>query len=494
MPTRRLLAIGLAIAALVAIAWGVVRWRQRAAPAGAIPGPLRASWELDLERGDVVDAADGLARAVRRHPDDLALAGRDVALAIVADRGRAAARADALATRPELPALTRAAVAAAVAARRGQPVEAAAALAAPAAAVTPASIDELLLRFARAALLAEGDRADEARGEQAAILARWPAFAPAALALVDAQIERDQLDEARRVVDRFVTAAPDGPAVDRAEIELAIGERRYREAVDRLDRLAATGRGRDADASHLRGDLRLVLGDVDGALSAYDAIEDDGLRDERAAGALASAGRVAAARARLVSAMARPPAPGEPSHLDLLVVSAALLALESADAELAARAGAAIAASPDLPPPLAAARDFALGAAAALGGTAAAGAAVDAPLAVVLATRGRAGADALELLRRATAPAAIRSTALARRAYPALWLERARAAADAGQLDEALDAVDRVVQPRRIEPTRGPVLGRALALRADLLDRLHRGDEAAATRAQLEQLRARPAE
>jgi len=358
------------------------------------------------------------------------------------------------------------------------------------------SPDELLARHARAELLRQGDRFDLARAEYGAVLARWPAFAPAVDGLQQRLIFLDELAEARRVVDRFAAHAPDGIVLDMIEIEMAIAERRYRDALDRVERLIANNPGREAETYQFRGDLRLLLGDVDGAIAAYDTIEDQPRRDEYVAGALLHAGRIAEARQRLGDAMAHYPASATTSRLSKLVVDAAVLALETGDRPLAEIAAAAFGDRRELEASALSARALARSAAVVLaGGTPRADElplGEDSPAWVLVTTRGRSDADSRARLRRATEPAHMHFGVITTHVYPPLWLERAQQAAAAGAFDEAMEWVDRVVRPRHYDVTRGVVIGRALGLRADLLERQDRRGEAAAVRRELAQLRGGP--
>jgi serine/threonine protein kinase len=485
---------GFAVAAVIAALWLTAGDRTDEPPAAAKVADVRASWEVDLFRGDLDEAATAIERAARRQPDDVALVSRELLLLLLADRTRAYARLDAL-DNEKLPALGTSAMVAIRAMRRGVPLEGAAALEAPAKAAAAGSSDELMLRFARAEMLRQGDRFDLARAEYLAVLARWPAFAPAVEGLLQRLLVLDEIDAARSVVDRFVAHAPDGPALHMVEIELAIGERRYRDALDGVERLIAANPGREAETYQYRGDLRLLLGDVDGAIAAYDAIDDQARRDEYVAGALLHAGRAAEARQRLLDAIAAYPAGAKPSRLGKMVVDAALLGLETGDRELAERGAQALAARDALEAQVQSARAFARAVATQLGG----GAPLPdemplgeaSPMWALLASFGKSDDDARRRVLAATAPEAMHFGVVVSHVYPVLWLERARLHAAAGELAEALAWTDRVVRPRHYDASRGIVIARALTLRADVLERLGRGGEAQAVRRELESLRKR---
>ncbi|MCB9561805.1 MAG: tetratricopeptide repeat protein [Kofleriaceae bacterium] len=274
------------------------------------------------------------------------------------------------------------------------------------------------------------------------------------------------------------------------------GERRYRDALARLERLVADDPGREAEAYQFRGDLRLLLGDPAGAIAAYEPIEERFKHDEYVASALAHAGRDAEAAALLSSALADFPHDGKISRLGKLIVDATLLALETGDASLVRRAAAAMDGQ-DLArveAPVRSAVAFARGARDLLDGLPLRADAFPlgeaSPMWTLLAVRGHDDPEALARVRAATAPEAMHFGVLPSHIYPALWLERARLEATLGGTDAALAWLDRVIRPRHFDASRGAVIGPALALEARVLDAAGRGGEAEAVRRELARLHA----
>ena len=449
-------------------------------------------WRGAIERGDLADATDQARRALLRAPGDPGLTARTLLLELLTDRPGAYAHAGRLDPR-DAPPLLAAALAATAAMKRGDPAAGADALGDLARAAAPGGSDELLLRFARATLYRHGDHFDQARTEYDVILARRPGFQPAVEGMLERLILLGDLDAARRVVDGYTAAAPDSPDLELRTAELEMAEHRYHDAVARLDRIVAAGPERDPEIDELRGDLRVLLGDVDGAIAIYGQVDIPGRRAEYIAGALAAAGRTREAARVLHDGILRFPPGGKKSRLAKLVLDAALLALDQHDAALAALAAGALPAG-ELEAPAASARAFAAAVVARL-----AGAPVrpdDFPLgtaspAYVLADAwGRLDEGRAAAVRAATAPAGYRLGVVATHVYPPLDLLRAEAEAAAGHDDDALTWLDEILRPRQYNPTLGTVLSRALDLRARVLERDGRDGEAAAVRRELARLAA----
>jgi len=450
-------------------------------------------WRDLLEKGMLSRAVEEAEREVLRAPDDGELLARTLLLELIGDRPAAYKRARANANRSSPP-LLGAALAATTAMERGDAAEGADALAVSMRAAAPGSTDELLLHLARATLYRAGDRFELARVEYQAILDRRPAFAPA----VEPMVERlcflgdDQsLAIAHAIVDAYVASAPDSADLELRVAEVAMGERRYRDALDRLDRARANGAMRDVEIDELRGDLHVILGDVDGAIAAYDGVDDPNRRAEYVAGALLHANRVDEAARTLTDVIKAYPAKGKQSRLGKLVFDAALIALRTNDRALAGLAAGAL---PDgeLEAPAASARAFARAVQARLGGGA-----IDAsafplgarsPAFLLADAWGRADASRLAALRDATDPAHVVFGVVATHVYPPLELLRAQAEAAAGDRDAALATLDRLLRPSHYDPTRGTVFVDALTLRAQLLDAAGRRGEAAAVRRELAKL------
>jgi tRNA A-37 threonylcarbamoyl transferase component Bud32/tetratricopeptide (TPR) repeat protein len=453
------------------------------------------TWRDQFLLGNVQGATDDARKDVLKHPDDLDLAGRDLLLALCEDRTRAYERLKELDGK-QVPPFTAAAMAATRAMQSGQPEIGVDALGSTQ--VTPDSVDDLLVRYSRAYLLRQADHFDRAKTELSAILDRWPAFLGAIDLMLEPLLFRDEIDEAQKRVDAFVANAPPGPAVDKLEIELMIGQRHYREALDRIEKMVAADPGRVDEIYQFRGDLRVVLGDVDGAINAYQPIEDRFKHDEYVAGALATAGRNPEARALLVAAMHDYPKDIKMSRLGKLMVDATLLALETHDADLASLAAAAVEGRDldRLEATVQSARAFARGALAVLTGgtldptTFPLGAA--SPFYIDLLVHDRTDADALAIVRDATAVDHLHIGVVASHIYMGLWLERARLELVAGDANDALAWVDRILRPRHYDASRGMVAPRAYALDADILDKLGRRGEADAVRHEISQLQGTP--
>ncbi len=452
-------------------------------------------WRDAFLLGNVQGATDDARKDMLKHPDDLELAGRDLLLALCEDRTRAYERLKELDGK-QVPPFTAAAMAATRAMESGQPEIGVDALGSTQ--VTPGSVDDLLVRYSRAYLLRQADHFDRAKTELAAILDRWPAFLGAIDLMLEPLLFRDEIDEAKKRVDAFVANAPPGPAVDKLEIELMIGQRHYREALDRIEKMVAADPGRVDEIYQFRGDLRTVLGDIDGAIAAYQPIEDRFKHDEYVAGSLATASRYPEARSLLVSALRDYPKDIKMSRLGKLMVDATLIALDTHDADLASLAAAAVEGRDldKLEATVQSARAFARGALAVLTGgtldptTFPLGA--SSPFYIDLLVHDRTDPDALAIVRDATAVDHLHIGVVSSHIYMGLWLERARLELVAGDPNAALEWVDRVLRPRHYDASRGAVAPRAYALDADILDKLGRRGEADAVRHEISQLQGTP--
>jgi len=491
-PKRRSAVLAaMAVAIMAAVALIVVKAKGGGAGAEAA---VVAEWQRALVAGELDRATEEVHQEALRAPADLELAGRDLLLALLEDRNRAFAQVKVLEAATGVPPFTAAAMAAVRAMARGQPALGAEVLGATAKVVTPGSVDDLVLRQTRATLWRLGDRFDLARPEYVAILARWPGFSPALEGLVERLLFLDEIDEAQGHVEAYIAAAPTGTDTEMMEIELLFGQRRYRDALARIERRIAANPGRETEAFQFRGDLRLLLGDPTAAISAYDTIEDEFKRGGYVAGALATQGRYAEARALLVDAMARYPKAGKLSRLAKLMTDATLLALETGDAALADVAVAATTGLDlhDVDPTVQNAAAFALGAHRRLAGEEVRpddfSLGAESPLYILLRARDASDTDAVALLRAATTPASMHFGVIVSHVYPALWLERGRLELSAGDPAAALDWLDRVIRPRHYDSSRGPLIARALTLKAATLAALSRPGEAAAIRRELSAL------
>ncbi len=482
------------VGAIVFVALGVgaflvTRSKKTAAKPAAVP-----AWMEIVDRGDLQSAVDAVHEAALKAPKDLELQGRDLLLALVEDRTRAYAQLARLEGAANLPPFTASIMAATRAVQRGQPALGAEVLAAPLATVKPGTADELLLRHARAELWRLGDRFDLARPEYEAVLAGWPGCEDAVESMMSSLVMLDDIDAAQRMVEAFVAATPTGADTEMVEIELLFAQRKYTDALARIDRRIASSPGRETEAYQFQGDLRLLLGQPTEAISAYDAIDDDIKRDGYVAGALMTQNKNTEARALLIGAMQRFPKDGKLSRLSKLMTDASLLALETGDAELADAALAAIQGLSlrDVEPTIQHAAALALGARKRLGGE-------DiqpsdfllgdkSPIYVLLIAREGGDHETLMKLREVTAPAGMHFGVITTHVYPALWLERARLELAAGEPQVALDWVDRVIRPRHYDTARGALIGRALSLKAEILDAMSRSGEAEAVRKELEKL------
>jgi tetratricopeptide (TPR) repeat protein len=451
------------------------------------------AWRAVLERGDPKEAMEEAQREALRNPEAGGLLARTMLLELIGDRPAAYARAQALAERKEPPMLV-AALTATTAEEHGDPDAGADALAAELRAAEPNGTDELLLHLTRATLYRIGDRFDLSRAEYQAILDHRPGFGPA----VEPMVERlcflgdpTSLAAAHKIVDAYVAASPDSDDLELRVAEVMMGERRYRDALDRLDKLDASGVKHDVEIQELRGDLRILLGDPDGAMGVYDGVDDPNRRAEYTAGALLHAGRYAEAASIYRDTIAAYPAKGKQSRLAKLVFDASVLALSTDDRELADAVAGAL---PDgkLEAPAVSARAFAQAVKARLRGKS-----FDAtgfpmgersPAFVLVDAWGRADAAHLAALRAATDPAHVVFGVVSTHVYPPLQYLRAQAEAAGGDRDAALAQLDLLLRPPHFDPTRGTVLVGAMTLRAKLLDAAGRPGEASAVRRELAKL------
>ena len=445
----------------------------------AAPPASGAAIESLLARGDIDGAAEVARVAALRAAGDWDVRARDLVLALAADRPRAYATAHALehaTTTPLLQALARAAIAT----EQGDAARGASLLAAE----RSARPDDLPLRHLYATLLALADRFPEARAEWLAILDRWPGFVPAADGLVEPLLLLEEPAEARRVVDR-VAAAADSKALDLLRIEVLIGERKARDALDRMGAMRAADPGRGNEFLELEGDARVLLWDLPRAIAAYDELGAGPRRDTYVFGALLHSGRTAEARALLAAAIDGFADGATEKRLSTLGTDACLLALETGDralAEIAARKLDSAAGKPTETrfqgvAALARATVHALGGPAS-GPETAPWLGPGTTYAALLGARKLHGDAALALLRPATAPEAMRFATISTHVYFTLWAERARAALEAGAPAEALVWADRVIRPRHYDASRGIVLRRTMELRAKALRASGRAGEA----------------
>jgi serine/threonine-protein kinase len=492
--TRLPLILAVASAGVAAVAIGVVATRPGAAPpAVARPADTAAAaWQAPFMKGDLAAALDAAERAALRRPGDLEVRARTLLIELAVERRRAFDRVAGAPLAADAPPLLAAAHRAVSLLKGGDAAGGAAALGEAMVAAAPGSADALLIRYARAILLRQGDRFDLARAEYAAILTARPGFAPAVEGALESLILFGDVAGARKILDGYVAAAPDSPDLELRTAEVEMGERHYRAALDRLERVAAADPVRGVEVDELRGDLDLVLDRVEDAIAAYRTVDDPNRKAEYVAGALLHAGRVAEARATLVAAIRGFPAAAKASRLGKLVLDAALLALVTQDRDLAAIAAGALTARKELEAPVASARAFATAVVARL-----ADQPIDAagfplgdasPAFALVDAWGRADAARAPALRRITDPANLHQGVVTSHVYPPLWLLRAEAEAAAGDVDAALAALDQILHPGHYDPTRGTIFARALALEVDLLTRAGRAGEAAAVAAELAQL------
>ena len=110
------------------------------------------------------------------------------------------------------------------------------------------------------------------------------------------------------------------------------------------------------------------------------------------------------------------------------------------------------------------------------------------PFYVLLTARDQPGQKAWPLLRTHTEPAGMHFSVVTTHVYPALWLERARAAMEAGDLADALTFTERILRPRHFDVSRGIVIRRAMALHARILRALQRKGEARAIESEMRKL------
>ena len=444
--------------------------------------------ELDelIRLGDLAGAERLLRRASLRAPDDMDIQGRYLLVALDPERQRAFEVARKLEAR-ELPPTTRVIVDAVLAFEVGKPLAAVPAVDR----LLADQPDNLLLRYLKAHLLRYGDRFLGARVEYLAILERWPAFSLAVDGLLQRLMFLDRAKEAREVVERYIAHAPDSTNLDMLELELEIGERRYRQALQRIGKLFKQDRGRVAEFFQFQGDLEILVGNPKAAIAAYDKVGKGAKRDHYVFGALLHLGRDREARDLILATIENYPEDDKRSRLGKLSADAILLALEIGDGELARRVHAKLQRFDDgrVSQRYRAAQAFAGAVAATLAGESFEASdfplGADSPFHVLLTARGKRADDALALLRTHTAPEGMHFSVVTTHIYMALWLEHARAALQAGALDEALAFNERVLMPRHYDASRGIVIRRAMTQHATILRALKRKGEARAIEAQM---------
>ncbi|MCE9573576.1 MAG: hypothetical protein K8W52_10505, partial [Deltaproteobacteria bacterium] len=445
------------------------------------------SWRAAFDAGRPRDAREQLAAAIVRNPDNNDLAARALLLDLIISRADALDRAARLNGRTEPPLLADA-LAAAAAVRRDDPEAAAEALAGAVRAATPGSLDERLLRLTRASLYRAANRVELARTEYAAILDRNPAFAPALdpmLAFLYRADDATSLTAASALVQGYATAAPSAPDLPLRRARLAIARRAYGDALAIYDRYVNDHPG-DVTIAAQRGDLLVLTGNPGAAVAAYAAIPEPSERAVAIAGALAHANYDTACS--LTVAIDAYPPHGARAGLGSLVVDAALLARMTDDKVLAKKALAALATSTD--PATDGAREFAAAVARALGLPAPPPGELDKRAFLIADAFGTIEVGLLPELVGDTAPAALDAPGVSPHLAPVLLFMRAQNEAGTGDVQGALATLSRVLEPATYQPTRGLVYGPAMQLRASLLDRAGRKDEARAVRQALKAMSA----
>ncbi|HEV8325388.1 MAG TPA: serine/threonine-protein kinase, partial [Myxococcota bacterium] len=190
-----------------------------AMPASARTGPATvpslaadpiAVLDAKLTSGDLDAAAEILKRAALRTPSDWELRARSLALALFTDRPRAYEEAKAFDAVPALSPRALCVVAAVRAFEAGRPLDALPAVEAE----LRGAPGDLTLGFLRARLLRAGDRFDDAQAAYLALLARWPAFAPAVNDVLERLLIEDRVAEARAMVERYIAAEHDDRYAD----------------------------------------------------------------------------------------------------------------------------------------------------------------------------------------------------------------------------------------------------------------------------------------
>jgi serine/threonine-protein kinase len=438
-------------------------------PAPPVAPPVAPGWQAALDDGRLGDARDQLAAAFVRSPDSGELAARALLIDLILADPAAADHAARLNGRTAPPLLADA-LAAAAAVRRGDPIAAAEALSGELRAVPPGSVDDRVIRLARAALYRRGERGDLAATEDAAILDRAPAFGPAlAPLLADLYREDDAaaLARATHLVDAYATAAPGAPDLALVRARLAYAQRAYGDALAHLERHLAAHPG-DATVAAMRGDLLVLTGHPDAAVGAYAALAEPGARAIAIAGAYMHAD--GDPTCSLTKAIAAYPPRGPRAGLAALVFETALLARVDEDHKLARVALAGLPAiDPD--PDASAARAFAAAVVRGLGDP------VDDPpdpldvRAFLIADAfGKIDLGVLPQLDAVTAPDALARPGVSPEVAPVLLFMRAQGEALAGDSGGALATLARVLEPAVYRPSRGLIYVAAVKLRAQLLE------------------------
>ncbi|GEM_PF-3172945 len=451
---------------------------------GRLPGFIAGTDEL-LAAGRVERAADIAKKAALRNKTDLDLAARAAVLVLFDSRKKGYKAARKLVGKALSP-FAQTFVGAIAAISEGRSNDLVPAMQAHLAAYP----DDLAGHQMLGRMLFRADRWAEAEEVFMAILDRWPAFEPAVNRLLEKLYILGRVDDAEDVIDSYIAHAPDGVLLDMFDIEQWIGERRYRDALDRVLELETEHPGREKEFFQFKGDLYTLLWEFERAMTAYDQLGAGPRRDYYVAGVLLHAGRWDEARALYLAAIEGYPGGAEQrlGRLGTLAVDAANLALSTADGELADRVLTRVVAATSSAPEARWAGDvaFVRGVASSLAGKAPD--ASDYPLgsgsphfAITTAAQIRAvwQVDAQ------TAPASGLDDVLARLQpitendglhfgkvntnvlFP-LFEARARAEAAAGNYRDALRFCERVIAPRHFDSSRGLVIRRAMQLRADI--------------------------
>ncbi len=355
--------------------------------------------------------------------------------------------------------------------------------------------DDVALGYLLGRMLFRADRFPESRAVLEGLLARWPSFEPALNELLEKLLILGDVDDAEELVETFIAHAPDGALLDMFDIELLIGHRDYRRALQRVLELERQHPGREKEFFQFKGDLYTLLRRHDDALQSYDQLGSGPRRDYYVSGVLLHMGRVSEARALLLAAIERYPGGDDQrlGRLGTLSVDAAQLALREGDVELAervlARCETATSSAPEArwrgdvawvrgvvdvlrghaPTP----ERFPLGA--------------TSPHLALLRAHGASPQDALVALRPVSDPAGLHFGKVNTNVLFPLFAARADAASRVGAPAEAAEALryaERVVEPRHFDSSRGLVLDIALEARARAYDTLGRTGEAAAVRSQ----------
>lgn len=458
------------------------------AVAKGLPGEV-PEVEALVQTGQIDAAQEKLGRAALRAKHDLDVQARAALLQVLGKRDKAYKAAAQLAGKPLSP-WAQAVVAGLLAMRDGEPLRQVQEVAA----MCQAWPDDAMLGYLHGRLLLEGDQFDQAKAIYLLLLDRWPAFEPAVDRLLEPLLLRDDIEAAEQIVETYIAHAPDNAQLDVLEVELWIGQQRYADALSRIERDIAANPAREKAFWQMLGDVRCLLGDVPGAIAAYDRIDKRERRDNYVFGALLQAGRVDEAKALLLGAMAQyqDGQDARVSRLGSLGLDAALLALEIGDAALAQTAADRLrdVQSAALEMRFASNRAFCQATAEHLAGQTPDLAAIgdeSHPLRVLLAARVDP-ASAAAKLSAACAPAEMRRDGtVSMHAMPVLWADCGRALLQTGQPAQALPWLERVLRPRHFELTRGLVVRRALNDKAAALRALGRAGEAAAVERQLAQ-------